>query len=100
MFIWSSLWISFSYDRQEAHAKLSRRDWRRYAFADDLSQRIVDWLEGLVEDGELLDDQEQILCFSLTRSFLSELDLLANASCLYFPNTRRTSLEISSSLIY
>ena len=31
---------------------------------DDLSQRIVDWLEGLVEDGELLDDQEQILCFT------------------------------------
>lgn len=31
---------------------------------DDLSTQIIDWLEGLVEDGECLDDQEQVLCFT------------------------------------
>ena len=36
----------------------------RSVSTDDLSARLTDWLEGLVEDGESLDDQDDVMGFT------------------------------------
>ena len=51
----------------------------RSVSTDDLSARLTDWLEGLVEDGESLDDQDDVRASRLMKSSSSSMHT-ANAS--------------------